>query len=106
MDAFYIIKNARYFIGFFGIMTMVALSNRVNSNFIYISDIEIKTRVIGTPWEDYCKKIVHFREYLKNSTYFLIKSNLIDLYLNFFYKNKYRTKIIYFIKRLIKNITN
>ncbi|MHA1439802.1 MAG: hypothetical protein ACTSPD_19825 [Promethearchaeota archaeon] len=92
-DAFHLIKNSKYYIGFFGIMAMVALSHKINCNFIYISEEEIKKRVYGTPWERFCKNIISLENYK------------IQCFLNYKIKNKF-ISICYKIlgERLINKI--
>jgi len=84
-DAFYLIQNAKYYIGVSGIMSMFALSQRINSNFIYFREIEMINRIYGTPWQKYSKKIVLLRDY--NRTYssvpYKINFILYDLYSKF-----------------------
>ncbi len=86
-DAFCLIKNAKYFIGFFGIMAMVALSHRVNCNFIYNYKGEMKLRVYGTPWEKYCKKIVSYKEYIDSQNSLKYYAKFLNQYIfDKFYK--------------------
>ena len=80
-DSFHLIKNAKYFIGFFGIMTMVALSNRVNSNFIYINEEELENRVYGNPWERYCKNIISLENFKRQRLLlYRVKKIFIELF--------------------------
>ena len=98
MDSFKIIQNAKYFIGFFGILTMVALSNRVSSNYIYIDEKELKNRVYGTPWEKYSKRIIKFEDFqaqismiykIRNMIFILIRS-LLPLNIRIILKDKFK----------------
>jgi hypothetical protein len=79
-DAFSIIQNSKYFIGFFGLMTMVALSNKINCNFIYQREVELENRVYGTPWENYCKNIIAKEDYrVQIYISFKIKAKIIPI---------------------------
>lgn len=95
-DAFYIIKNSKYLIGFFGIMTMFALSQKINCNFIYINEKELELRIYNTPWEKYCMKKITLNQYLLSQKSFLFQLKRILL--------KYYKKIVRLIpyKKIIK----
>lgn len=50
-----IIKNATNFIGPEGFGSFVALSHKVPSTIFYTSREAVEKRIIGTPWEEYCR---------------------------------------------------
>lgn len=93
-DSFKIVQNSKYFIGFFGIMAMAALSCKINCNFIYIDEEEMITRVYGTPWETYCKHIVSLDHYLKSHSSLIFKIKRLVL--------KFYSKIIYHYRKTMK----
>ena len=97
-DALFLVQNAKYFIGFFGIMTMVALSQKVNCNFVYSNKNEMKRRVYGTPWEKYCKNFLSYRDYIMSQNFVKFLLNLIYNY--FFKKIKLVTQSQLFSKIL------
>ncbi len=116
-DSFSIIKNAKYYIGFFGMLAMVALSNRVNSNFIYTNEQEMDERVYNTPWEKYSKRIVSLENYIKmHSSFLLVLKRIASKHfkkriLNFNSKYLIKSKIFNFkgvsqFKRIIYSILN
>lgn len=97
-DAFKIIQKSRYFIGVFGIMAMVALSHKINCNFIYSTETELEYRVYGTPWEKYCKKIILLENYLLKESPLIVKIKIYIIML----KNKIlKYKKIKYIKRFV-----
>jgi len=96
-DAFKIIKNSKYFIGVFGIMTMVALSEKINSNFIYSTEGELEYRVYNTPWQKYCKKTVLLENYMK------IEGSKIRLIWSKLYNKFFKIDQIISLKKSLKN---
>lgn len=52
---FSIIANADEFIGPEGLCSFIALSNRIKSTVFYTSYVAVETRIIETPWEEYCE---------------------------------------------------
>ncbi len=100
-DTFSIIQNSKYFIGFFGLMSMVALSNKINCNFIYQREDELENRVYGTPWERYCKNIIIKEDYRKQiSTSYKIRAKLASI-LNKFLEEQ----IMFHIRRVRDQLT-
>ncbi len=93
-EALNIIKNSRYFIGLFGIMTMVALSHRINCNYIYNDDLEMKAMIYNMPWEKYSHKKISLEDYLKSG--YSIRRKIKTLFfefLNIILKMRHRISI-------------
>ena len=56
-----ILKQSIYFIGPEGLLSFMALSNKVHSSIFYSEKEAIQKRIIGTPWEKYVSEFVNLR---------------------------------------------
>lgn len=54
-DTIEIIKNSDGFIGPEGLLSFIALSQKIRSYIYYSSYTAVEYRIVDTPWEDYCK---------------------------------------------------